>query len=205
MDTRERILDSALTLFSEKGYGSVSVREIAEAVGIKAPSLYKHFSSKKDIFDALLEKMSSRYRDHVAGLGMDGVDSRSDAGLFSCISDDSLVELGTGLFRYFLHDPYTSRFRRMMTLDQYGDPESAALLSEHYFDGPKAYETELFRVLLSDGVLKGDDPELLAMEFYSPIFVLLTVCDRQPEREGECTGLLERCIRNFEEVHRVMV
>lgn len=42
MTTKERILKESLTLFSEKGYSDVSVGEIAGAVGIKAPSLYKH-------------------------------------------------------------------------------------------------------------------------------------------------------------------
>ena len=47
MDTKKKILDVALTLFSEKGYGNVYVGQIAEGVGIKAPSLYKHYKSKQ--------------------------------------------------------------------------------------------------------------------------------------------------------------
>ena len=43
MSTKERILNEALRLFSEKGYSDVYVSDIAEAVGIKAPSLYKHY------------------------------------------------------------------------------------------------------------------------------------------------------------------
>ena len=58
MDTKSRILDEALTLFSEKGYANVFVSEIAERVGIKAPSLYKHFESKQAIFDALIREMT---------------------------------------------------------------------------------------------------------------------------------------------------
>ncbi len=46
MDTKEKILDEALTLFSEKGYANVFVADIAEAVGIKAPSFYKHCNHK---------------------------------------------------------------------------------------------------------------------------------------------------------------
>ena len=57
MNTKQRILDEALTLFAEKGYANVYVGQIAEAVGIKAPSLYKHYKSKQDIFNALLDDM----------------------------------------------------------------------------------------------------------------------------------------------------
>lgn len=53
MDTKQRILDEALTLFSEKGYANVFVGDIAERVGIKAPSLYKHYKNKRAIFDAI--------------------------------------------------------------------------------------------------------------------------------------------------------
>ena len=46
MKTRERIIEEALNLFSRKGYQGTSVKNIAEAVGIRDSSLYKHFRSK---------------------------------------------------------------------------------------------------------------------------------------------------------------
>ena len=58
MDTKHRILDEALTLFSEKGYANVYVADIAARVGIKAPSLYKHYRNKQAIFDAIIEEMN---------------------------------------------------------------------------------------------------------------------------------------------------
>lgn len=60
-DTKQRILDKALELFSTQGYDSVSVGEIAKAVGIKAPSLYNHFPSKQAIFDAIMEFTAAQY------------------------------------------------------------------------------------------------------------------------------------------------
>ena len=54
--TKQKILKCALRLFSEHGYESVRVEQIANAVGIKAPSLYNHFKSKQAIFDAILEE-----------------------------------------------------------------------------------------------------------------------------------------------------
>ena len=58
MNTKQKILAEALSLFSEKGYSAVYVGEIAEAVGIKAPSLYKHYKSKQDIFNSCVEVFS---------------------------------------------------------------------------------------------------------------------------------------------------
>ena len=61
-DTRQRVLEKSLELFSTKGYDAVIVGEIAKAVGIKAPSLYNHFPSKQAIFDAILETTSAHYK-----------------------------------------------------------------------------------------------------------------------------------------------
>lgn len=61
MSTKERILQEALKLFSQQGYAAVGVEQIAAEVGIKAPSLYKHFKGKQDIFDAIFTEMQRRY------------------------------------------------------------------------------------------------------------------------------------------------
>lgn len=61
-DTKKKILDKALELFSQRGYDAVSVGEIAAAVGIKAPSLYNHFSGKQAIFEAIVETTAAQYQ-----------------------------------------------------------------------------------------------------------------------------------------------
>ena len=61
MSTKEKILDAALTLFAENGYDGTSVEQIANIVGIKAPSLYKHYKGKEDILNALIDSAEERY------------------------------------------------------------------------------------------------------------------------------------------------
>ncbi|MCI5623431.1 TetR/AcrR family transcriptional regulator, partial [Anaerostipes sp.] len=63
MNTKQKILLESLRLFSQRGYDAVSVEQIAAAVGIKAPSLYKHYKSKQEIFDAIFEETARRYED----------------------------------------------------------------------------------------------------------------------------------------------
>jgi AcrR family transcriptional regulator len=53
-DTRERILYQASNLFAAMGYHATTTREIARAVGIRQPSLFHHFASKREIMQALL-------------------------------------------------------------------------------------------------------------------------------------------------------
>lgn len=52
--TKDKIFDVAIDLFSKKGYDSVSIRTIASNVGIKESSIYNHYSSKKEILMSIL-------------------------------------------------------------------------------------------------------------------------------------------------------
>ena len=61
MTTKEKILDEALTLFAEKGYDGTSIDLIAERVGIKGPSLYKHYKGKEEILNALIDAAEEKY------------------------------------------------------------------------------------------------------------------------------------------------
>lgn len=56
-DTKERILESALRLFARDGYEAVSVSMIAGELGMTKGALYKHYKSKRDIFDSIVERM----------------------------------------------------------------------------------------------------------------------------------------------------
>jgi len=60
---RGEILDAALAVFSRVGYENGSMREIAAAVGVSEPALYRHFSSKEEMFLALIAAASARLRD----------------------------------------------------------------------------------------------------------------------------------------------
>lgn len=54
--SRQQILDSALKLFSHRGYGATSVRDIAEDAGLSKGNVYHHFPDKETIFRALLDR-----------------------------------------------------------------------------------------------------------------------------------------------------
>ena len=201
MDTKHRILEAALSLFAQKGYANVYVGEIADAVGIKAPSLYKHYKSKRAIFDAILEEMQNRYSMETAKLSMNGSDVSADVQMFSNISEDELVEIGKSLFLYFLHDEYAGRFRKMLTIEQFHNQELAALYDQQYVDGPLEYQGMMFAILTAQGKLKAEHTNIMAIHFYAPIYLLLTICDRNAEREEEVLKTLEEHIRQFSRLY----
>ena len=202
MDTKHRILDEALTLFSQKGYANVYVGEIAEKVGIKAPSLYKHFKNKKAIFDSIIDEMNKRYEEQAGLLNINGLNPSADANIYMNISEDALVETGTNLFLYFLHDDYTCRFRKILTIEQFHNGEFAKIYSDQYVNGPLSYQGELFKLMVGNGTFADLDTDAMTLQFYSPIYMLLTLCDREPEREAEALKLLEKHIRQFSLVYR---
>lgn len=202
MDTKKKILDVALTLFSEKGYGNVYVGQIAEGVGIKAPSLYKHYKSKKDIFEAILEEMRNRYNKEASRLNMTGNDFLIDSKLYNNISEDELVKMGIGLFSFFLHDEYECKFRKMLTIEQFSNEELAELFSNQYFNEPIKYQTGLLQLLIMQGCMKNEDASVMALQFFAPIYLLMTVCDREPQREVESLQILEKHIRQFNRMYK---
>jgi AcrR family transcriptional regulator len=201
MDTKHRILEESLTLFSEKGYANVYVNDIAEKVGIKAPSLYKHFKNKQAIFDAIIDEMNLRFEEQAKSLDISGTDPYADVEKYKDMDEDHLVKLGTDLFKYYLHDSYTRRFRKMLTLEQFKDKELARVYTKQYFDMPLSYQGMMLGLLAAQGVLVTDNVPIMTIHFYAPIYLLLTVCDREPGREKDALKLIEEHIRQFDRIY----
>ncbi len=201
MDTKQKILDEALTLFSEKGYANVFVADIADRVGIKAPSLYKHYKNKRAIFDAIIEKMNENFAMQAKSLNINGSDAAADSGIYEKMSEDSLLKLGRELFLYFLHDDYNSRFRKMLTIEQFNNKELADIYTKLYVDDPLSYQGMLLGMIASSGMLNTDNVEIMTLHFYSPIYYLLTICDRDPAREKRALKTLDEHIRQFNKLY----
>lgn len=196
-DTKQRILDKALELFAERGYDSVSVGEIARAVGIKAPSLYNHFPGKQAIFDAIVESTAAQYEADTGKIDIHVQSVDRDIPLFTEITEDALFEKVRQIFAYSLHNETIRRSRRMMTMEQFRSPELAALFSRRYVERILDYHAGIFRALIGAGEIRDEDPEALAMLYVSPVLTLIGVCDRQPEREGECLEALRKHVGLF--------
>lgn len=202
-DTKQKILDEALRLFSERGYDAVSVGEIAQAVGVKAPSLYNHFPGKQAIFEAIVESTAARYEADTGKIDIHVQDAAQDIPVFTEITEDALFAKVRQIFEYSLHNDTIRRFRRMMTIEQFRSPELAALYSRRYVDRMIAYHAGIFRALIAAGEICAEDPETLAMLYVSPVLTLIAICDRQPERESECLEKLrQHVVLFFRMVHR---
>ena len=196
-DTKQKILDKALALFSSEGYDSVSVGEIAKAVGIKAPSLYNHYPSKRAIFDAIVEATAAQYEKDTDKIDIHVQNSAKDVPVFTDITVDLLIEKVRQIFTYSLHNETISRFRRMMTIEQFRSPELAELYTRRYVERIVAYHADIFRSLIAAGEIRPEDPDTLALMYVSPVIALIGICDRQPEKEDECLRKLDAHVSLF--------
>jgi AcrR family transcriptional regulator len=203
MNTKDRIMIESLKLFSEKGYEAVSVSEIASAVGIKAPSLYKHYSSKQDIFHSILDEMDKRYESLISTLELDGSNAQNDLSTFQMISEDQLVHMGKELFLHNLNDEHTCLYRKLLTRELHRSPKLAELYVNQFILAPLKYQSMLFMGLMATGCFAQGSPETAALQFYAPVPLLLSMCDGQPHKVPEALVLLENHIRSFDRMHRV--
>lgn len=202
MTTKEKILKEALELFAKNGYQAVSVAKIAEAVGIKAPSLYKHYKSKRDIFEAIIIEKEKRYRLQAEMMNINGTDANEDKDVYTNITEEKLLDVGKQLFLYFIHDEFESKFRQMLMIEQFHNAELASYFVKQHFDDALAYQKLIFTFLKESKRLEGNDPKIMALHFYAPIYLLMNVCDSQPQREKEALQLLEHHIRQFNEMYQ---
>ena len=123
--TRELILQTALKLFSQKGFEAVSVRDIAAELELTAPALYVHFKSKQDILEAILRRMEERDTELS---GRDGVPQQTFADnpdAYDHVSWDNLVAFTQDMFRYWTEDEFAVQFRHLLTIEQYRDKRFA--------------------------------------------------------------------------------
>ena len=200
--TKEIILNVALELFSVSGYQGVSVADIAEATGIKAASLYKHYKSKQAIFDAILAKATAEYQMMANQLGVDGLDSDNDIANYERMELEELINIGQAMFHYFLHDETAQRLRRMLTIEQYQNPTVSQLFTQQYIREPLLYQSSLFGVFIKQGLMKEVESQVMAMHFYAPIYLLLCLCDNDPLAEKEAHVILKRHIIQFNQLYR---
>lgn len=187
VDTKQRILSESLRLFSENGYDAVSVAEIASAVGIKAPSLYKHYKSKRDIFDSILKKMSEADSFYADENDMPNVDDD-----YNSVSPESIKAFSIAMFKHWTEDEFAARFRRMLSLERFKNYEMADLYKSYISSGPLDYMKEVFVGMN----YSENDAGQLALSFYGPMFMLYTVYD-ESENKKEIISQAEKHINNF--------
>lgn len=195
MTTKQKILNEALTLFAEKGYSAVYVGDIAEAVGIKAPSLYKHYKSKQDIFDSCVEVFSARMEQVRNELRLP--DTPQADITYQTATTEKIVEFAIALFMFYLKDDVVAKFRKMLMIERYHNSELNQLFEDLFINGAIEHEEKIFSDLIEAKIIKKDNPHIIALRFYTPIFYLLQKYDMRHGEVEEAKQELTLMVQEF--------
>lgn len=202
MNTKERIVDEALTLFSVQGFKGTTVKNIADAVGIKDSSIYKHFKSKQEILDAIVDQMKSRMEELSGTLGIpQDIDEDSVMTAYKDLSLQELQEISRKAFLFYLKDEFMSRFWRLSQMEQYQNREIYDIYRSIFFEQSIKYQTELFAEMIRQGAFREADPEVVAVNFYAPIYFLLSKYQEESDVE-EALRMLDKQIEEFYHIYK---
>ena len=194
-DTKSKILAAALRLFSENGYTGTNIRELTASLGLVKSSIYKHFESKEELWDALLDEMIAYYGTRF------GSPERLPP-----VPDtlESLVEMTLRLVDFTVHDENVVMTRKLLTIEQFRDDRARDLATKHFLTGLKEMFTPIFAGMMDKGLLRRDDAAMLAFAYTAPISALIHLCDREPEKAPEAIRQIEAFSRHFVRVYGLM-
>ena len=191
-DTKERILEAALEMFSQNGYAGTNIRELSASLGLVKSGVYKHFESKEAIWNALLDRMIAYYADNFGS-----------AEHLPPVPDslEELIRLTMQMVNITVHDEKIIMTRKVLTLEQYRDVRARELATKHFLTGLTDMFTRIFTGMMEKGLLRKDDPEMLAFAYITPISALIHLCDREPEKTEEAIRQAEAFGRHFIRVY----
>ena len=200
-NTKEKILEAALDLFSVKGFEATSISQLAEIVGIRKASLYSHFSSKQEILDTLIGKYTIEFNQYSIFVNADW-DNPEFTKDKSEITPEMLTSIIKGQIQYIIHDSKISKIRKMLTIEQFQNKELCRLQSKLSYNDILKYNISMMKFLVSQGILKDEEPEIMAAQFCWPISMWINLCDREPERETEVMELMSKHILQFFRIYK---
>ena len=191
-DTKERILATALEMFSQNGYAGTNIRELTASLGLVKSSMYRHFESKEEIWNTLLDEMIAYY------------DDRFGSPEHLPPIPETLEELSAMTMRmvaFTTHDEKIIMTRKLLTIEQFRDDRARELSTKHFLTGLKEMFTRIFAEMMDRELLHRDDPAMLAFAYTAPISALIHLCDREPEKTDEAMAQIEAFVRHFIRVY----
>ncbi len=187
-DTKERILAAALEMFSQNGYAGTNIRELTASLGLVKSSLYRHFESKEEIWNSLLDNMAAYYEERFGSA--EHLPPVPD-------SAEELVTLTMRMVDFTVHDEKVVMTRKLLSIEQFHDERARDLATKHFLTGLTEMFCSLFAGMMEKGVLRSNDPKMLAFAYTAPITALIHLCDREPEKTGEAMAQAEAFSRHF--------
>ena len=168
---KEEILIVALHLFARDGYEAVSVSQIAGELDMTKGALYRHYKSKRDIFDSIVKRMEQQDSEQARENEVPEESIEKTPEEYQNISFDDFVEYSKSMFEYWTEDDFASSFRKMLTIEQFRSEGMQKLYQQYLVSGPAGYVKDLFKNM------KIKDTEENAVKFYANMFFYYNVYD----------------------------
>ena len=173
---KEEILIVALHLFARDGYEAVSVSQIAGELDMTKGALYRHYKSKRDIFDCIVQRMEQQDGEQAVEYDMPQEGKEKMPEKYQTVSLDDFVEYSKSMFEYWTEDDFASSFRKMLTIEQFRSEEMQNLYQQYLASGPAEYVKDLFKNM------KINNPEENAVKFYANMFFYYSVYDGETDK-----------------------
>lgn len=157
--TKDKIFDTALDLFSKKGYDSVSVRTIASEVGIKESSIYNHYSSKKDILMSIL----NYFEEYFKGNPLD------DENIRKLLEEnpEEFYHQGSEMFKQQIFEEKILKIMNLIFVQMYQIDEVKEFFLREILGGSTDFWSDVFEILIQKNVIGSDcNPNKLAEMYF---------------------------------------
>lgn len=193
--TKERILEEALRLFAKNGYLGTSMNDIARQLGVTKAALYKHYTSKQEILDSIVNRMDSLDYERGKKYEMPQGDSETVIAGYREADIDKIKQITKVQFLHWTEEEFPNCFRKMLMLEQYRDETMAALFQKYLVSWPVFYMETIFKGLTG----KEAEARQLALDFYGPIFLMYSLYDAADEKE-KIIKMLELHVERFAKI-----
>ncbi len=176
MNTKEKIFDVALDLFSKKGYDSVSLREIAEEVGIKKSSIYSHYPSKEAILISIFEYFTDLF-EYDELLNSKELVLATDNDILTQ-NPEMFYHIGSEAIKEMFSNERNLKIWKLIFIQMHYNEKIRVFFQNEILLKPLLFWEEFFTILKEKEIIRKDcNPKLLAKEYYSyPIYLLLEIC-----------------------------
>ena len=195
-NTKQEILNVSLDLFSIYGFEATSMSKIANTIGIRKASLYSHFESKQAILNEIIDEILEYYDKKSIFVNTDWNTEDIPE------SVDEIVKKIQEQIQFILHDPYISKARKMLVIEQFNNPKLSKLQTKQNYIDVLNYFTEFIQLLIQKDILIEEDATIMASQFCLPLTVWINLCDREPERENEVMERIQKHIEQFFKVYK---
>lgn len=189
-DTKERLIEAAMDLFSTKGYDGTSVDEIAESIGIKGPTIYKYFKGKEALLETLINQADEAYNkgfqvgEELSHTVQNGADFK---------------EYVINSIMYTFNNETIRKMRKLFTIEQYRNQTFTDNATSHQITNVRELYSRLFKRLIDAGVMVNGNPDIFALEFTALNTVMIQLYDREPDKKEEILQIIKEHTVTFVE------